>query len=145
MSYRSWFEEHGKKHRVIVDRLISLDYSEDMIIEYFDFDNMVEKENDFCMLYKEPKKCHDMEKLNCYMCACPNFRFDDEGIKIYAQKTVMSECVVHNGEEFAHEDKIHQNCASCSVPHHETYVKKHFSLDWFEMMTSCDIKKENSK
>ncbi len=41
---------------------------------------MVEKENDFCLLYKDNKKCHDYEDLNCYLCACPYFRFDDEGI-----------------------------------------------------------------
>ncbi len=139
MSYRSWFNEHGNKHKVIIDKLIAADYSKEMIIEYFDFENMVKHENDFCVLYQEPKKCHDMEKLNCYMCACPNFRFDDEGIKPYADKTIMSECDIDNGEEFAHDDKIHQNCASCTVPHHEAYVAKNFSLDWFEMMGECDI------
>lgn len=51
------------------------------IIEYFRFENMVKNEPDFCPLYKDNKKCHDMEDLNCYLCACPHFRFDDNGFK----------------------------------------------------------------
>ena len=144
MSYSSWFTEHGRKHKVIVDKLVARNYSEDEIIAYFDFENMVEHENDFCVLYKEPKKCHDMETLNCYMCACPNFRFDDAGIKPYGDKMVMSECDIHNGEEFAHGEKIHQNCSACSVPHHVPYIKKNFSLDWFEMMSACNIHKDEN-
>ena len=79
MSYKSWFETHAKKHKKIVDKLAHL--SDDEVIAYFDFDNMVKNEPDFCPLYKDNKKCHDTKELNCYLCACPNFRFDDESIK----------------------------------------------------------------
>jgi len=73
--------------------------SDNEVIAYFRFENMVQKEPDFCPLYKETKKCHDMEVLNCYLCACPNFRFDDEGISkkeartIYGSVELLSLCL----------------------------------------------------
>ena len=66
MSYREWFKKQGEDHRKIVDKLVDKGLSKAEIIEYFDFDNMVAKENDFCPLYKDNKKCHDMESLNCF-------------------------------------------------------------------------------
>ena len=79
MSYKSWFLEHGNKHKAIMAKLTHL--SDEEVIAYFRFENMVEKEPDFCPLYADNKKCHDMQALNCYLCACPNFRFDDKGFK----------------------------------------------------------------
>ncbi len=139
MSYESWFNEFATKHKAIVDKLINNDFSKDEIVEYFDFDNMVKEENDFCPLYKKNKKCHDMEELNCYLCACPNFRFNDEGIKIYNGKKILSECEINNGEKLLAEDKIHQNCSKCTVPHHKSYVKKNFDLDWKKIMNRCNL------
>ena len=78
MSYQKWFEAHGNKHKEIMQKLTKL--SDDEVIAYFRFENMCEKEPDFCPLFKEKRKCHEIESLNCYLCACPNFRFDDEGI-----------------------------------------------------------------
>ena len=90
MSYTSWFDEHATKHKKIVDKLLKSNYTKEQMIEYFDFDNMVEKETSFCPLYADNKKCHDMESLNCYLCACPNFRFDDKGIKKVGENTQYS-------------------------------------------------------
>ena len=134
MSYISWFQTHGEKHKAIMAKLIKL--SDDEVIAYFRFENMVEKEPDFCPLYKEHKKCHEMEDLNCYLCACPNFRFDDEGFKKLESKTLYSTCSIDSkdGAQFISDDAIHQNCAGCLVPHHETYIKKIFSRDWFKIM-----------
>ena len=67
MSYSSWFEAHGQKHKIIMKKLADL--SDEEVITYFRFENMVEKEPDFCLLYKDHKKCHEMEVLNCYLCA----------------------------------------------------------------------------
>lgn len=134
MSYSSWFESHGKKHKNIMQKLTPL--SDEEVIQYFRFENMVEKEPDFCPLYKENKKCHNMEMLNCYLCACPNFRFDDNGFRKEGDKTVYSICDIDSkdGAIFQTEEAIHQNCSGCAVPHHEAYIKKHFSRDWFEIM-----------
>jgi len=134
MSYSSWFEAHGQKHKNIMKKLENL--SDEEVITYFRFENMVEKEPDFCFLYKENKKCHEMEVLNCYLCACPNFKFDDEGISKEGGKVLYSACSIESkdGAQFVSDDTIHQDCSACTVPHHEAYIKKHFSRDWFEIM-----------
>lgn len=140
MSYKTWFDAHAEKHKNIVDKLVGKNYTKEQIIDYFDFENMIKEENDFCPLYKDNKKCHDMEKLNCYLCACPNFRFDDNGLQIKDNKTLMSKCDIDNGEEYIGDEVIHQNCAPCSVPHHKDYVLKHFSLNWKDIMKNCPVK-----
>jgi hypothetical protein len=139
MSYTTWFNSHADKHQKIVQKLLTKGYTKEQIIEYFDFENMVKEENDFCPLYKEPKKCHEMESLNCYLCACPNFRFDDRGIEEYNSSKILSKCTINNGAKFAGDGVIHQDCSSCSVPHHKAYVEKHFDLDWKKIMSECSL------
>jgi len=134
MSYSHWFYEHGEKHKAIMAKLTHLSPME--VVTYFRFDNMVKKEPDFCVLYKYNKKCHDMKELNCYLCACPNFRFNDEGFNVREGKTLYSACSINSkeGDRYISEDTIHQDCSKCSVPHHESYILKSFDRDWFEIM-----------
>ena len=134
MGYAKWFEAHGKKHATIMAKLIHL--SDDEVIAYFRYENMVEKEPDFCPLYAKGKKCHDMENLNCYLCACPNFRFNDNGFQELAGKSIKSYCAIDSekGERFEGKDAIHQNCTHCTVPHHEAFIHTIFKRSWFEMM-----------
>lgn len=133
MSYIKWYQEHGKKHKDIIEKLAHL--SDEELIVYFRFDNMVKNEPDFCPLYKDNKKCHDLKELNCYLCACPNFRFDDEGWEMKGTK-YFSSCSIDSkdGSVFVAEKGNHQNCSKCSVPHLESYIKKNFSRDWFQVM-----------
>ncbi len=140
MSYLDWFDAHAIKHKKIVDKLQKLNYSKEEIVEYFNFDNMVKKEIDFCPLYRDNKKCHDMDELNCYMCACPNFRFNDDGLDSYNEFKILSKCDINNGEEFLGHGVIHQDCSTCKVPHHKSYALKNFSLNWREMMKNCKEK-----
>jgi len=141
MSYKSWFDEHAAKHKFIVEKLVSQGLSQEQIIDYFDFENMVKKEEEFCPLYVENKKCHDMESLNCYLCACPNFRFKDEGIEKVEDKTKFSICNIESkdGRAGVYGEAIHQDCSGCGVPHHRTYVEKHFDLDWKKVMFKCNL------
>ena len=78
MTYTQWFEMHESKHHHLTQRLIKEGLNQDEIIAYYRFENMVEKEKAFCELYQTKTKCHEMEELNCYLCACPNFRFTEE-------------------------------------------------------------------
>ena len=73
--------------------------SDEEVIAYFKFENMVKKEPDFCPLYKDNKKCHDMKELNCYLCACPNFRFDDEGFKKVEEKESWHDYICEETQE----------------------------------------------
>lgn len=134
MSYSSWFQAHGEKHKKIIEKLSHL--SDDELITYFRFDNMVQKEPDFCPLYAENKRCHDNIELNCYFCACPNFRFKDAGIKMIEKRTLFSICNINSkdGTQYISEDAIHQNCAGCFVPHSQAYIKNHFTRNWFQAM-----------
>ena len=140
MPYSSWFQAHGEKHRAIMNKLMHLNDEE--AIAYFRFENMVEKEPNFCPLYKENKKCHNIEELNCYLCACPNFRFKDNGFKTVEEKTLFSTCDIDSkdGSQYVSDTAIHQNCAGCTVPHHETYIQKVFSRDWFKTMKNVVCK-----
>lgn len=128
MTYEEWFRSQSSKHKAIVDKLC--DFSDEELIEYFRFDNMVKKEPDFCPLYKDNRKCHDMEDLNCYLCGCPNFRLTDGKEKLKSFCSIESK----DGAQFVSEKAIHQDCSACIVPHREAYVRKHFSRDWLEIM-----------
>jgi len=141
MTYIEWFESHGKKHQNIMKRLEAL--SDEEVLSYFRFENMVEKEVDFCHLYATNKKCHEMKDLNCYMCACPYFHFDDEGLEKKEEKTLYSICRIEakEGREFVSENAIHQDCSGCEIPHKEAFIKRAFSRDWFEMMRNVKFKK----
>ena len=142
MSYSTWFQAHGQKHKVIMNKLT--EFSDEEVIAYFRFENMVKNEPDFCPLFQKNKKCHDMKALNCYLCACPNFRFNEKGFKTVENKTLYSICDIDSkdGSQYQAEDAIHQNCAGCSVPHHETYIRKLFNRDWFEIMKDVPIKEK---
>ena len=138
MSYLSWFNKYASKHKTIVDKLIEKNYTKEQIVNYFEFENMVKNEIDFCPLYKKNKKCHDMENLNCYLCGCPNFRFNDDGLGTYNEFKILSRCDINNGAKLKSKDKIHQDCSSCTVPHHKKFVLKNFDTDWKKIMYKCN-------
>ncbi|MFA6196815.1 MAG: hypothetical protein WC656_09240 [Sulfurimonas sp.] len=141
MSYKSWFDSHAQKHKKIVDKLLACENTKEEIIKYFEFENMLKEEPDFCPLYRENKKCHEIEYLNCYLCACPNFRFSDEGVEKVEEKTKYSFCAIHSkeGKAGVYGDAIHQDCSNCTVPHAKSYVEKYFDLDWKKIMKDSPI------
>lgn len=134
MTYQEWFDNHARKHRAIVAKLSHL--SDHEVIEYFRFENMVEKEREFCLLYADNKKCHEIEHLNCYWCACPYFRFNDEGLSIDEGITTYSKCSIDakEGSQFHHDTSIHQDCTNCLIPHKEATIEKQFDRNWEETM-----------
>jgi hypothetical protein len=129
MGYKEWFEDHKQKHKKIMEKLSHL--SDDEMIEYFQFNNMVKNEPDFCPLYKDNKQCHEiegLEEVNCYLCACPNFRV--------ASKNSHCDIDCKYGSYIVADDNfIHQDCTRCYVPHTISYVKKHFDRDWGKIMS----------
>ena len=141
MSYIAWFEAHALKHKELVTKLLERGMDKESIIEYFDFENMLEHEKEFCPLYTDKQKCHDIPSLNCYFCACPNFRFSDNGVKKVENKTQYSYCEIDSkdGSLGVYGVAIHQDCSKCSVPHLRSYVEKNFDLNWREAMQSCIV------
>ena len=142
MTYREWFQNHARKHRAIVAKLSHL--SDEEVIEYFRYDNMVEREPDFCPLYAKGTRCHDMEDLNCYWCACPHFRFDDAGIEVVEGALLKSRCAIDApaGTQSIHAEVIHHNCSDCLIPHRAGYIARHFDRDWSKTMQNCDVGKK---
>jgi hypothetical protein len=134
MTYTQWLQQHGDKHKRIMKKLEHL--KPDEAIEYFRFENMAKMEVDFCPLYAKNEKCHDIEILNCYLCACPDFRFKEEGYHEKEGKTIFSMCSISakEGGQFISEDAIHHDCTKCTLPHSESYIKNVFDRDWFKMM-----------
>ena len=51
MFYKLWYQQHYKKHKQIMQKLTNL--TNDEIIKYFRYNNMLKKELDFCPLYKK--------------------------------------------------------------------------------------------
>ncbi len=128
MSYLSWFENHASKHQEIVKKV-----KEDDLIEYFRWENISKTDSDFCPLFAKNKKCHEIENLNCYLCACPNFRFDDKATKLKSWCSIDSK----EGRQIEHNGVIHQDCSGCKIPHGEPYIKKHFDTNWLNIMKDC--------
>jgi Zn-finger protein len=132
MTYEYWINDHYLKHKNIMAKLKHLPKEE--IIQYFDFENMKEKEKDFCLLYGLNKKCHDIKSLNCYMCACPYFRLED----------THSYCAINSRFATFMKDDTgfnHLDCTNCFIPHKVSYIKKNYKEDWSTIMKDV-IKKE---
>ncbi|VAY86494.1 FIG00388424: hypothetical protein [hydrothermal vent metagenome] len=113
------------KHQNIIKRLDHL--QDNNIIEYFKYENMKDKEHKFCTLYKNNTKCHDMENLNCYLCACPHFRVTSS----------KSYCAIDSKDGGFVKDKngfIHQDCSNCTIPHEDIFIKNNFSKNWALVM-----------
>jgi len=130
MGYTTWFKQHANKHANIVEKV-----PKEKLVSYFRWENISQTDVDFCPLFKDGKKCHDMENLNCYLCACPNFRFDDKA------EVLKSWCSIDSkeGSTIEHNGIIHQDCSGCTVPHHEAYIEKHFDTDWLRIMKKCPM------
>jgi Zn-finger protein len=127
MTYKQWIEDFSNKHKQIVDKLLKQDYSKDKIINYFDYENMILKEPYFCPLFRENKKCHDLENHNCYLCGCPNFRLEKT-------KSYCSIDSKDGGSLVGKNGFIHQDCSNCTVPHNKDFIKQHFNLKWKTIM-----------
>jgi len=120
MTYSSWLDDNRKKVAAIRGRLDKLGYTPEAVVAYFDYDNMRVQEPTHCPLYESGTKCHDISELNCYLCGCPFFLFNDTApYKVENGLEYYSKCAVDSRKagEFIHDNKVHCNCAGCVVPH----------------------------
>lgn len=133
--YGEWFKEHSVLHNSILTKLQDKGLACEEIVKYFLYDNMKEAEPDFCPLYKLNKKCHNLDNLNCYLCACPLFRFNDSQLKSW--------CSVNhkNSEQLTIGDMDICDCSDCSVPHSIHVIKNHINdngSEWHNIMNKCN-------
>lgn len=130
MTYTQWFDAHALKHAVIMNKLTGVSDAE--VLKYFRFENMVINEPSFCLLYADNKKCHEIDELNCYWCACPYFRFNDTGFSTQKGLTLYSRCSIESKEglQFVSDKSIHQDCTNCLIPHGENILQKEFNRNW---------------
>ncbi len=133
MTYGEWFEAHARKHAAVMRKLENRSMEE--VLDYFAYENLSQNEPDFCPLFARGEKCHDMADLNCYLCACPEFRFDDDA------PVVKSRCAIdaRAGKRFTYAGVTHQDCSECILPHTRGYIRKHFDRDWRTIMHHCDL------
>lgn len=81
------------------------------IPDFFEYDTLKAHEKDFCPLYAQGIKCHDLGYLNCYFCACPYYIYKDS-------KTL---CKINS--RFAYYHKGVLDCSNCYIPHRKGFVK----------------------
>lgn len=133
MTYSEWKSNHIAKLTAIVEDNVSKPVSD--LIDIFNYDNMVSEYPDFCPLYKEGTRCHNVSDLNCFLCACPYFVASETkpiGIT-FDNKLVMSQCTINSKfavpfvQSAPNQSYVHCDCSSCLVPHHKPAILKHVS------------------
>jgi hypothetical protein len=134
VTYLEWYRSHAAKHAEIMATLTHL--SDEAVIDYFSYENMRQHHPDFCPLYLRNIKCHDIEALNCYLCGCMHFRFDDSGMERVGQKVRLSDCAIASEYRatFETETSLHNDCSGCTIPHRKAVIQNYFDRDWDEMM-----------
>lgn len=140
MGYKSWFDAHAKKHEALVATLKAQGIGDEALVAYFVFENMCKHAPDFCPLYASGKKCHDKGYLNCFLCACPHFRFQDTGLHVKEDGTVMkSTCAIRSrfAKKFVHGGVEHLDCSDCVLPHTKAFVRSCVDKPWRETMGAC--------
>jgi len=61
MTYNDWYETHSKKHAAIMKKLEGLDEFD--VVQYFIFENMVEKEPNFMPLIPNAMICMSLTAI----------------------------------------------------------------------------------
>lgn len=79
------------------------------IIDSWDFENMKKQNPEWCICYEEDKKCHKIERLNCFFCYCPEYdrTFPEGKCKIDSPDGKYIETA--NGRIL--------DCSDCTFPH----------------------------
>jgi Zn-finger protein len=88
------------------------------IIEHTSFEKRSKRDKSECPYYELEKPCHDIEDLNCLLCACPNYESD----------TLKGGCRINSsyGKITEHENLPEGqvwDCSNCSIGHDKDFVK----------------------
>tara|TARA_Y100000310_G_C20640218_1_gene793489 strand:+ start:672 stop:1106 length:435 start_codon:yes stop_codon:yes gene_type:complete len=128
---KNWEKEHFRK--ILLELKLELKKTEidfsldnlDEIIKQTSFEVRSRNYSHECPYYVSNKKCHDLEDLNCFLCACPN----------YNSGSLIGGCEIESKSGKWH---YHKNlpkgkvwdCFDCSVNHSSgevrDYIEKNF-------------------
>ena len=130
MTYTEWTIEQSTKQTKVLNKLSDKPIEE--VVDYFVFENMVINEPDYCKLYEDNKKCHEIEYLNCFNCGCPYFEFteDPNGISQEDGIPIMSRCTIDSraGRQFKSATVIHHDCTGCTINHTKQHTLKQLKV-----------------
>jgi len=129
MTYDEWIKDHDEKVNSILSKLGSKFTTPEEIASYFDYENMKTNETSFCPLYKDNIKCHNVDDLNCLLCACPHFIINND-IIIDKKIGIASVCginskfkdIYYENPDINNVVKVHCDCTNCFLPHKTKYV-----------------------
>jgi Zn-finger protein len=92
------------------------------IIDYMSFKNRSKRDTSLCPQYKgkNPKPCHEVKDLNCFLCACPNYESEklEGGCKINSKK----------GKFHYHKNLpkgMVWDCSDCNINHSPKEIEKY--------------------
>jgi len=92
------------------------------MIEYMSFEKRSKRDSSQCPYYQKnpPEPCHDIEELNCLLCACPNYQSEklEGGCEIDSKKGKY-----HHHEKLP-EGKI-WDCSDCKINHSPKEIEKY--------------------
>ncbi len=119
MTYTEWSTDHKLKRAKVQRQLEGWGLSQEEVIDYFDYDNMAKNQPKFCGLYKTKARCHTVDKLNCYQCGCPYFKYTDSPTPNLQGKKRFSSCSINSkfSKAFELDGNIHCDCTGCTIPH----------------------------
>jgi len=149
MTYEEWYADNYKKKQEILERLQGKSPRE--IVDYFDYDNMILREPDYCPLYKDKMKCHNMDDLNCFFCACPYFLYGNNNNPIEIDRDnnteIMSKCSIKSKFKdvftYIQDDtkKKACDCSGCYIPHKKEFVYRYIKNKMFNnpIEDSCSL------
>ena len=120
MTYSEWQTENSAKRSKLQRKLESWGLNQKQVISYFNYDNMRVNQPDYCGLYKTNSKCHQMDNLNCYLCACPHFVIHNPPLPA-GKNELHSTCSISSrfAETFTTDNSSHCDCTNCTIPHTE--------------------------
>jgi Zn-finger protein len=129
MTYTEWSNQHTQKRSSLQRKLEGWGLTKEQVIDYFNYDNMVKNQPDFCPLYKSNTKCHDIDNLNCYLCGCPYFECSDEPLETRLDgNKVFSTCTINSkfSNVFSYDNSTHCDCSNCTIPHTKAAALQHY-------------------
>lgn len=87
------------------------------LIEEWDFERRKESNSEECICYKQDKKCHNIEDLNCLFCFCPYYNTQLAEGKCNITSPMARYIDNHDGKIL--------DCGDCDLMHRKENIKRY--------------------